>query len=111
MSAARSTHRRLIWPDRVWADMVRRKRQAEATGNARPYGVHPRPGILEFLATLQADLIRSFPDGEHSAALAVTAPEGKLKDPKQRCHKSSARCRRSQLPWASSQSSRERTLA
>ncbi|SPE44675.1 hypothetical protein SBA7_460029 [Candidatus Sulfotelmatobacter sp. SbA7] len=73
--------------------MVQRKRQGQAIGNARPYGVHPRPGILEFLATLQADLIRSLLDGEHSTPLAGTAPKGKLENPKQRCHKSSARCR------------------
>jgi hypothetical protein len=63
------------------------------------------------MSTLQADLVRPFLDREYTTPLAVMATEGKLENPKQWFHKSSVRCRRTQLPWASSQSSRERTLA
>ena len=72
-----SNQRRFIWPDMVRPDMVRRKRHMGAIGNARPYGVHQRPGILKFLPTLQADLVRPFLDREHTTALAVMAAEGK----------------------------------
>src|ERR1700724_1526430 len=80
-------------------------------GNAQPYGVHQSPGILKFLATVQADLVRPFLDCEHGSPFAVMASEGKLEHLQEWFHKSSARFRRSQLPWASSQSTRERTLA
>jgi len=71
---------------------------------------HQRPRILELLSTLQADLVRPFLDGEHTTLSAVMAPEGKLENPQQEFHQSCARCRRSQLPLASSHSTRERTL-
>src|ERR1700675_3961311 len=80
-------------------------------GNAQPYGVHQSPGILKFLSTVQADLVRPFLDREHGSPFAVMASEGKLEHLQEWFHKSSVRFRRSQLPWASSQSSRERTLA
>src|ERR1700730_16030180 len=80
-------------------------------GNAQPYGVHQSPGILKFLSTVQADLVRPFLDREHGSPFAVMASEGKLEHLQEWFHKSSARFRRSQLPWASSQSTRERTLA
>src|SRR2546426_11326037 len=46
---------------------------------------------------------------EHTAEVTVPAAKGKLENPKQRSHQSRARWRRSQLPLASSHSSRERT--
>src|ERR1700681_1888191 len=81
-------------------------------GNAQPYGVHQSPGILNFLSTVQADLryVR-FLIVNTAVPFAVMASEGKLEHLQEWFHKSSARFRRSQLPWASSQSSRERTLA
>jgi len=82
-----------------------------AIRHARSYGVHQCPGIVKFHSAVQADLIGPVLDGEHSTAVAVTTAEGKLENRKQRFHKSSARWRRSQLPLASSQASRERTLA
>ena len=53
-------------------------------GDARPYGVHQRPGIFEFLPALQADLVRPLLDREHTAPLAVMASEGKLENREQR---------------------------
>jgi hypothetical protein len=43
------------------------------------------------MSTLQADLVGPFLDREHTTPLAVTAPEGKLENPKQWFHKSSVR--------------------
>jgi hypothetical protein len=60
-------------------------------GGTRPNGLHQRPGILKFPSTLQADLVGPFLDREHTTPLAVTAPEGKLENPKQWFHKSSVR--------------------
>jgi len=65
---------------------------------------------LEFPSTIKADLIRTVLDGEHATHTTVTASKGKLENPEQRIHWSRSR-RRSQLPLASSQVSRERTLA
>jgi hypothetical protein len=79
--------------------------------NIRSDGAHSRPGIFEFLSTLQADLIGPLVDCEHTTFLAVTTSEYKLENPKQEFHKSSALCRRSQLPLTSNQSSKARTLA
>jgi hypothetical protein len=47
-------------------------------GNSQPYGVHQSPGILKFLSTVQADLVRPFLDREHGSPFAVMASEGKL---------------------------------
>jgi hypothetical protein len=72
-------------------------------------GVHLLPRIWQFLTTLQADLIRSWMDREHVAESTVMTPTKNLGQPKRQPH-NSGRCRRSQLPWASSQPSRDLTL-
>jgi hypothetical protein len=79
-------------------------------GSNRPHGMHRCPGILEFLPTLEADAVGSFLDGEHATDLSVMAPKRGMQNPEQWFHKSCAR-RRSQLPLASSHSSKERRLA
>lgn len=84
--------------------------RTEVGGSTRPYGMHRCPGILEFLPTLEADAVGSFLDGEHATDLSVMAPKRRVQNPEQWFHKSCARLR-SLLPLASSQSSRERTLA
>jgi hypothetical protein len=40
--------------------------------------MHQYPGILEFLHTLQADLLRPFLDRQYPATLAVMAADNKL---------------------------------
>jgi len=70
-----------------------------------------RPGILELPSTFQTDLVRSIFDSKHTALSAVTTSKHKMENPENGFHKSPARCRRSQLPLASSQSSNARTLA
>jgi hypothetical protein len=47
----------------------------------------------------------------NGAQLVVMASAGQTERPKKRFHQSCARCRRSQLPLASSQANKERTLA
>jgi len=49
-------------------------------------------------------------DGKHAALLPVSASEDEIEKFEQRLHKSSARCRRSQLPLVSSQANKARTL-
>ena len=51
---------------------VQRRRTA-IVGNVGRRGVHPFPRILEFPATLDADLVGPFPDGEPTAQPAMTA--------------------------------------
>lgn len=51
--------------------------------NIGPDRTHQLPGIRKFLATLQADLVRSSLDGNYAAQFVVVAPEGKLENPKQ----------------------------
>ena len=70
-----------------------------------------RVGQLEFPSTVKADPVCAVFDREHTAEVTVPAAKGKLENPKQRSHQSRACWRRSQLPLASSHSSRERTLA
>jgi hypothetical protein len=65
--------------------------------------MHQSPGILELLSTLQADLVRPFLDRENTTALVMMASESKLNNPKERFHKSLARCRRTQLALGSGQ--------
>ena len=67
-----------------------------------------RGNILTSFA--QADLISAWVNREHSTRLAVTEPR-QTRASETADFKSSARWRRSQLPLASSQSRRERTLA
>ena len=74
------------------------------------YGTHQLPGIWKFLTALDADLVCALLDGDDATQFMVTSKR-KIGDPMQKSHKSSARCRRSQLPLASSHSSSERTLA
>jgi len=66
---------------------------------------------VEFPSTVEANLIRAVFDREHTAEVTVAASKNKLEDTQEKVHKSCARWRRSQLPLASSQSSRDRTLA
>ena len=66
---------------------------------------------VEFPSTIEADPIRAMFDGEHATEVTVPAAKEELEHPEQHFHKSCARCRRSQLPLASSHSRRERTLA
>jgi len=66
---------------------------------------------IELLPTVEADLVCAVFDREHTAEVTVPAAKGKLENPKQWFHQSRVRWRRSQLPLASSHSSRERTLA
>jgi hypothetical protein len=72
---------------------------------------HVRTRQIEFTSTVEANLVCAVFDGEHTAEVTVAASKHKLKNVQQEFHKSCARWRRSQLPLASSQSSRERTLA
>ncbi len=77
----------------------------------------PRPFRLlsirevEFPPAVEANLIGAVLDGEHTAEMSVSAAKDKLEYTEQNPHKSCARWRRSQLPFASSHSSSERTLA
>jgi hypothetical protein len=58
------------------------QRQTNVIDNTRTYWVHERPGIIEFLSTLKADLVRPSLNGEHAAQSAVmAAPKGKLENP------------------------------
>src|ERR1700674_690496 len=59
-------------------------------GNAQPYGVHQSPGILKFLSTVQADLVRPFLDREDRSPLAGMASDVQLEHLQQPFHKSSA---------------------
>ena len=70
-----------------------------------------RVGQVEFPSTVEADPVGAMFDREHAAEVTVTATKNKLKDTQEQLHKSCARWRRSELPLASSHSSRERTLA
>jgi len=65
---------------------------------------------IEFPPTVEADPICALFDGEDAAEVTVPTAKDELKN-RQQFHKSCARWRRSQLPLASSHSSRERTLA
>ena len=65
---------------------------------------------IKFLSALQTNLVRPLLNSEHTTHLAMMTSEGKLKNPQQESHKFCARCRRSQLPLASSQPSSVRTL-
>lgn len=84
----------------VWGNLAQRNMR---TRSARPDRMHQRPRIFELLSTLQADLVRPFFDRENATALVMMASESKLNNPKQRFHKSLARCRRTQLPLSSGQ--------
>jgi hypothetical protein len=65
---------------------------------------------VEFPSTVETNPVSPAFDGEHAAEVTMPATEDELNN-RQHFHKSCARWRRSQLPLASSQSSRERTLA
>jgi hypothetical protein len=66
---------------------------------------------IEFPSTVEANLVGAVFDREYTAEVTMPAAKHKLEDVQQEFHKSCARWRRSQLPFASSHSSRERTLA
>ena len=66
---------------------------------------------VEFPSTVKANLVRAVSDHEHTTEMTVPTAEKELEHSQQQLHKSCARWRRSQLPLASSHSSRERTLA
>lgn len=66
---------------------------------------------VEFPTTIEADPVCAVPDREYSTHVSMSATKDKLENPDQRFHQSCARWRRSTLPFASSHSSRERTLA
>jgi hypothetical protein len=85
------------------------KRHTVGVSN-RTYGMHRCPGIFQFLSTFEADPVGPPLDGENATQAAVTASKRRLQNPAQRFHKSRARLRSQEL-LASSQSSRERTLA
>jgi hypothetical protein len=74
-----------------------------ATGSYR----HVCMRQIEFPATVEANLVRAVFDREHTAEVTMPAAKNKLEDVQQEFHKSCARWRRSQLPLASSHSSRE----
>ena len=59
------------------------QRCIEIVSSARPYWVHERPGIVELLSTLKADLIRLSLNGEQAAQPTVVAtPKNELENPK-----------------------------
>jgi hypothetical protein len=77
----RPARERLKSPNFGVPDVV--KRRIDILCKARPYWVHERPGIVEFLSTLKADLVRPFLNGEHTAQPAVVAtPKNELENPK-----------------------------
>ena len=92
------------------ARMMRIRPQAGGRRNIRR-SCSKRVRRVECSPTVKADLVLSTFDREHTAELTVPAPKDILEDPQERFYTSWARRRRSQLPLASSQSSRERTLA
>jgi len=68
-------------------------------------------GQVEFPSAVEADFVRTVFNREYAAEVTVATPKNKLVDTQEQFHKSCARWRRSELPLASSHSSRERTLA
>jgi hypothetical protein len=50
--------------------------------NIEPDRTHQLPRVGEFVTTLEADLVRSFLDGDYAAQFVVVTPEGKLENPK-----------------------------
>ena len=79
--------------------------------NIRADRAHPHPGIVKLLPAIQADLVSPLLDRKYTTLLPVMTSEHETENSQQRFHKSSALCRRSQLPFASSQASSARTLA
>jgi hypothetical protein len=90
--------------------VMRLRLQARAHRNDRLFW-RLSVGQIEFPSTVEANLIRAVSNREHTAEVTVPATKEKLEDVHQEFHTSCARWRRSQLPFASSHSSRERTLA
>jgi hypothetical protein len=97
-------------PRGVSTYVMRVRLQGRAQRNGRPFW-RIRIRQVEFPSTVETNLIRSVFDREHPAEVTVAAAEDKLKSHKKHFHKSCVRWRRSTLPFASSHSSRERTLA
>jgi hypothetical protein len=69
-----------------------------------------RVGHGKFPAAVEADAVSAMLDREHATHVTVPATEKELDKRAQESYHSRARCRRSQLPFVSSHSSRERTL-
>jgi len=92
------------------AGMMRIRPQAGARRCVGPYWAI-RIWHFKFSCTIEAHPVRAVFDREDAAQVTMPAPKDKLENPTQRVHQSRARWRRSQLPLASSHSSRERTLA
>jgi hypothetical protein len=61
---------------------------------------------LKFSCAIKADPVRAVLDCEDAAQVTMPATKSKLENPTQRFHQSCPRWRRSQLPLASSQSSK-----
>jgi hypothetical protein len=89
---------------------MRIRSHASALGAVSPNGCVRRRQI-EFAATIETDLICAVLDREDTAEVMMPAAKKELEHTPEKFHKSCARCRRSQLPLASSHSSSERTLA
>jgi len=66
---------------------------------------------VEFPSTVEAYPVCAIFDREDAAQVTMPAANDKLDNPTQRIHQSRVLWRRSQLPLASSHSSRERMLA
>lgn len=66
---------------------------------------------IEFSSAIETDLVRTVLDRKHTTQMMMPAAKKELEDAPEKSHKSCARCRRSQLPFASNHSSSERTLA
>jgi len=90
---------------------VKAARASASMMKIRPQVVSPSIRQIEFPPTVEADLVCAVFDREYSANMTVAAAENKLEDTDEQFHKSCARWRRSQLPFASNHSSKDRTLA
>jgi hypothetical protein len=66
---------------------------------------------VEFPSAVEANLVCPVFDREQTAEVPVAASKHKLENIQEQFHKSWARWRRSQLPLATSHSSKDRTLA
>jgi hypothetical protein len=97
----------------VIAMKIDRQARARRRGlGSRAVESHGRIRVRQFELppTVETHPVSAAFDGEHPAQVTVPAAENELEN-RWQFHKSCARCRRSQLPFTSSQSSRERTLA
>ena len=111
-----SSHGRKGWRTAGWikaersACMVKLRPRADDRGTVGPYR-RTRGRQIEFSPAVETDPVSTVLDREHTAQVMMPAAKKKLEDTPEQFHKSCARWRRSQLPFASSHSRRERTLA